>query len=287
MDAFLGLYDTVVSDRKLVGRANPIAWLIWAWEWLALRLADRILLDTEEHADWIAESYRLARRRLAVVPVGINESIWRPSPLPPPDRPFETVFWGTFIPLHGAEVVAKAAHLAEQQHPGETHWTVIGDGQTADRFQNMLQQYPAPNLSWHRGFFPIEELLESARRAHCCIGVMGTGGKSMRVIPYKVYQALAAGRPVITADTPAIRRVLVPGQGARLVPPGDAQALADAVIGLAKDRKYLEQLARRGHATFRERLSHTAVERALRTVLEDLGIPMQGNADHARSASVR
>jgi glycosyltransferase involved in cell wall biosynthesis len=49
------------------------------------------------------------------------------------------------------------------------------------------------------------------------------------VIPNKIFQTLAAGAPVITADTPAIRELLAEGPAVRLVEPGNPAALAAAV----------------------------------------------------------
>ena len=60
-----------------------------------------------------------------------------------------------------------------------------------------------------------------------CLGVFGTSPKSQRVIPNKVFDALAVGRPVVTADTPAVREVLTHGEKAWLCPPGDPDALAE------------------------------------------------------------
>ena len=54
------------------------------------------------------------------------------------------------------------------------------------------------------------------------------------MIPNKAFQALACGTPLVTADTPAARELLVDGESALLVPAGDPEALAAAVRRLAR-----------------------------------------------------
>jgi alpha-1,3-rhamnosyl/mannosyltransferase len=56
--------------------------------------------------------------------------------------------------------------------------------------------------------------------------------------------AMAAGTPVVAGDCGALREVL--GDAARLVPPGDADALADALSGLLDDPDQRLDLSRRG-----------------------------------------
>ena len=80
----------------------------------------------------------------------------------------------------------------------------------------------------NRTFFSLAELNREIREAHLCLGIFGVTPKALRVIPCKVYDSLAVGRPVVTADTPGARELLEDGRTAVLVPPGDAAALADA-----------------------------------------------------------
>ena len=59
--------------------------------------------------------------------------------------------------------------------------------------------------------------------------------KAAMVVPNKVYQAAAAGRPLVTRDGPALREVLEPGAHCLVCPPGDPDALAAAVARLLDD----------------------------------------------------
>ena len=58
-DAFLSLYDTEVHDRRRISAWNPKAWLLKCMDWLACKLADVILLDTEEHKAYFVRHYHV------------------------------------------------------------------------------------------------------------------------------------------------------------------------------------------------------------------------------------
>ncbi len=61
--------------------------------------------------------------------------------------------------------------------------------------------------------------------------------------PLKLFEYLTMGRPIIASDLPAIREVLAPDVSALLVPPGDADALAEAIARLAADPVLSARLA--------------------------------------------
>lgn len=68
------------------------------------------------------------------------------------------------------------------------------------------------------------------------------------VTPLKPIEAMAAGRPVIASDLPALREIVgVPGSGV-LVPPGDVSALAAAIAELASNQSERDAYGERGRA---------------------------------------
>jgi glycosyltransferase involved in cell wall biosynthesis len=88
------------------------------------------------------------------------------------------------------------------------------------------------------------------------------------VIPNKVFQALACGTPVVTADTPAARELLVDGESALLVPPEHPAELAAALGRLAADRELAADLAAGGLRAYRERASEDVLGRRWRALIE-------------------
>lgn len=71
------------------------------------------------------------------------------------------------------------------------------------------------------------------------------GGESFGVV---LLEGMAAGLPVVASDIPGYRAVLPPEAG-RLVPPGDARALAAALDGLLADAELRVRLGAAGRET--------------------------------------
>jgi glycosyltransferase involved in cell wall biosynthesis len=107
-------------------------------------------------------------------------------------------------------------------------FVLIGEGQLSRRLRELVSGAELDNVEL-AGTLPPWELRDRVVRSDVCLGVFGTSGKASRVVPNKVYDALAAGRPVVTQDSPAARELLTDGGDALLVPAGDAGALAAAL----------------------------------------------------------
>jgi len=230
-DAFLSLYDTVVDDRKLVGPKHPLAFLLYGWEWLACRAADVVMLDTAAHGRYFVDRFRLPPQKVRHVFVGAETDVFHPQP--PNEvtyRASRTVlFYGQFIPLHGIETVVRAACLTDESN---LDWIIIGRGQEAGKIRQLLDTLSPKRIRWIE-WVPYEELLDWIHKADVCLGIFGVSEKAARVIPNKVFQVLAAGKALVTRDSPAIRELLHDGDdNIRLIPPGDPTALAHAVADL-------------------------------------------------------
>ncbi|MEN1958827.1 glycosyltransferase [Luteimonas sp. MJ246] len=232
MDWFLSAYDTIVLDRRLVGPRHPLAWLVYAAEWVAVRLADAPFMDTAAHARRMETLFGLAPGRCGRVWVGVELAAFHPGGGRPAaatkahDTPTRVLFYGQFIPLHGIGTIIEAARILRDS---PVQWRIVGRGQEAGRIRAMLEEQPLERLAWD-DWIPYPELVTAIGAADICLGIFGSSDKAASVIPNKVFQILAAGRPLISRDSPAVRELPVAGlDDVRLVPHGDAVALAAAV----------------------------------------------------------
>ncbi|MDH4177731.1 MAG: glycosyltransferase family 4 protein [Thermoleophilia bacterium] len=253
----VSLHDTLVGDRGRFRRGTPAAAVLRHADRAAFRRADLVVADTAAHAAFFQEAFELPDERLAVVFVGAEDRLFRPGWQP--ERPFYALFVGKLIPLHGLETILEAARLAP-----EVPFRVIGSGQ----LEGMLGGRPE-NVQWVP-WVEYELLPAEYQAAGCALGIFGTGAKAARVIPNKAFQALACRCPLVTADTPGARELLTDGVDALLVPPGDPEALAQAVRRLAGDAALAEGLAAGGRATYEARASEAVLGAQWRALLEQV-----------------
>ncbi len=270
-DAFLSLYNTVVEDRRMLGRGNPLAWLLYGWEWLACRAARVVVLDTAAHAAYFAAQFGLRQEDVTDIPVGAEPEAFPPVAATPGGETLNVLFYGQFIALHGIATIVRAAQeaaRAAQEARGEAiHWTLIGTGQEAPRIRALLAEAPA-DVEWI-DWLEYGELGERIAGADICLGIFGDTDKAARVIPNKVFQILSAGAPLITRDSPAIRELLSPDlRGVYRAPPADAGALLDAVRRFAAERDSLPP--RPLHRDIRARIAPGAIGARILSVIEDV-----------------
>ena len=252
----VSLWDTWVSDRARFSSGSAAGRALARIDRAAFRSADLTVADTDQSAGFFADLARLPRERFAVCLVGAEERIFHP----PWSPSGSFLFVGKLIPLHGLETILAAARLAP-----ELTITVAGGGQ----LDSLLEARP-PNVEWVP-WIEYELLGDSYRAARCALGIFGTSPKAARVIPNKVFQAIACGTPVITADTPAARELLIDGESALLVPPGDPEALAAALRRAAEDRELLTRIAAGGREAYERHASEDVLGHRWREVIEGAG----------------
>lgn len=247
----VSLYDTFCQDRRLLRPGSATARLLWLLDRLACQAADLVLLDTAPHIDYFVREFRLPASKFRAVPVGADDRLFARQP-PRPRRdggPFEVLFIGKLIPLHGCETILRAAARL-REHP--IHFTIIGSGQQSALVRRLATEWGLTNVTLI-DWFDYQRLPEYYARADLCLGIFGDSAKASRVVPNKVFQALAVGRPVLSGDSPALRAMFDPGMEVWVCRLSDAEDLARQLLLLAGDASLCLRLATRGHEAFQKR----------------------------------
>jgi glycosyltransferase involved in cell wall biosynthesis len=245
-------YAPAVSEElpRLLGSAEPpsqrkLARLA-ARERRVWLQADGYVTLTAAHRDELAARFG-PRRNAAVVPDGTRLSAHRSYS---PRSPRETLvvgYAGHLYPWKGVDTLIEALMTAPSMR------AVIIGGQPGERDGARLQA-----LARERGVATRTEFTGwqrpadvAALLAQCDILVLPNVRSTISeryTSPLKLFEYLAAGRPIVASNLPALREVLTDGINAVLVEPGNAAALANALNGLANNPRLADRLARRAFA---------------------------------------
>jgi glycosyltransferase involved in cell wall biosynthesis len=155
-------------------------------------------------------------------------------------------------PLLLADILAGLRRLDER-------WqlTVCGDGPLRVALAARMRELGVEQVCELRGHVPARELRDIYRDSHALIHVSWTEG-----VPQVLFEAFAAGVPVVATDVGGVRDLVSRGDTALLVPPGNAEAAIAALRRLVDDPQLRTRLVRAGLQQARR---HT-IEAGSRTV---------------------
>lgn len=270
-DPLISSYDKQVHERKKFAADSARGRRLLTWERGLFALPDAVVADTHGHLEYFHQTLEVPRTKLLVIPVGAEEELFRAQPAPKrsAEEPLEILFFGTFIGLHGIEQVIEAIGL--YQGP-PVRWRLLGEGplraQCEARVAELKKRKSTLDIAFE-GWRPLAELPHRLAEADAFLGIFGTSAKALRVIPNKVYQGLALGRPIITAATAAFPDELRAGEDAGLFwcRPGDPADLAAAVGRLAARREELPTLCAAARSTFERCYSRPIIQQAVAEAL--------------------
>jgi glycosyltransferase involved in cell wall biosynthesis len=175
------------------------------------------------------------------------------------------LFYGTYIPLQGIDVIVAAAERLRADR--SIAFTLVGDGQERARIRALADTLALPNLTFVDRLLP-EQLALRIAAADICLGVFDAGIKAGQVVPNKVVQCAAMQKAIITRESPAVAREFQAGLSALLVRPADPAALAEAVASLARDAQRRAALGREARKVFDARFSQLAQTAGMRALLD-------------------
>jgi glycosyltransferase involved in cell wall biosynthesis len=236
-----------------------------------------VILDTRQHVDYFVETFGLPAAKFSALPVGCSDAIYAPQPYTPEDGPLRVLSYSSYLPLHGIDIILRAAAaLRTRDDVPALHFRLIGDGTLLPAMQRLAQELALDNVEFMPPVSQPQLAKEIAAADICLGGHFHDSCKAGRVIPGKIYQMLAVGRPVIAADTPANRELLTADTTALMVSPSSPEALADGIRRLAADGPLRARLAQAGRALYAARAAQPVITQQLEDVVRRMSVQADG-----------
>ena len=234
-------------------------------ERINLRAADRVVVVSNALRDQLVAA-GIGPGKIVVNPNGVDPAQFRPDVDGAAvrrrlgiDGSIVVGFSGTFGMWHGIPTLAEVLAPVAQARLA-VHWLLIGGGPLRRLVDAAVEQQGLADRVSTPGLVPHAEM--PTYLAACDILVSPHGrqadGGEFFGSPTKLFEYMAAGRPIVASAVGQIAETLVDEHSALLVPPEDAPALSTAIMRLVDDaclRLRLAQAARRAaedHHTWRQ-----------------------------------
>ena len=200
-----------------------------------------------------------ARPRVVVAPSGVRLNGAREYAPPPRTGPSTVAYAGHFYPWKGVDVLIEALALVPQAR-GLFIGGRSGDPDL-DRLRSLVGALCLTERVSFTGPVPPPDVGSLLARADVLVLPTVAAPYARYTSPLKLFEYMAAGRPIVASDLPALREVLDHGGTAILVAPGDPAALAAGVRSVLDDPATADRMAR---AAFRKVDDYSWARRAER-----------------------
>lgn len=248
--------------------------LIRASEWLEgflYRRADVVVVNSPGFLEHVR---RRGARRVELVPNGADPRMFDPHDTGLAFRrahDLEGRFVALYAGAHGLSndlgVLLQAA--ASLQDDPEIVIALLGAGKEK---QTLMAQAQAGGLDNVRFLPPVSktDMPAALAAADACIAILKPIPLYATVYPNKVFDYMAAGRPVLLAIDGVIRQVVEQGRAGIFVPPGDPQAMAQAIRELKDDPLRRVEIGARGRRYIEDHFDRAELTERLAELMEKM-----------------
>lgn len=186
-----------------------------------------------------------------IIPNGVDVDRFRPDVLPfaefRRDGVINLLFVGRLDPRKGVDRLIAAMPLILERTGGRVQLLIVGDSYLRPRLEASVAASARDHVRF-LGHVPSSDLPRWYATGDIFVSP-ASGNESFGIV---LIEAMASGRAVVASDIPGYRSVINPGENAVAVPPGDVQALAEAIAALALDPDRRRRLGCRGHERAQE-----------------------------------
>lgn len=253
---------------------NP--WVIRFARWLEgflYRHADRVVVNSPGFIEHVA-ARGADRERIHLVPNGVEVADFDPEATGEgwvreigldPARHHLVIYTGAHGIPNDLDVVLDAA--ARLRRRDDARFVFVGGGRDKDRLVARAHSIRLDNVVF---VDPVakDRMPEVLAAATVCVAHLKPIPLFDTTYPNKVFDYMAAGRPTVLGIDGVIRQVVEEAEGGVPVPPGDAEAMADAVATYLDDPAAAAEAGRRARAHVARHFDRRDHAETLRRVLE-------------------
>jgi len=251
------IYNGFADEQGILRRNSALGVAIKSVESLCYRLCDMVFADTPFQYEHLKNDFGISAKKLRVLPIGADDTGYKYTPYTNTKaKKVHVVYYGLYSPVHGVEHIVEAANILRNDK--SISFSFVGQGNTYEENYKRIKALKLNNIKFYHDV-PQSEHLPVMQSSDIFLGFLQKHPSVDRIIPNKVYQGLALGRVVLTAEAPVTKSMFKHKKDMYLVRPADPQALADAILELKNNPTLRTSIAKNGHKLYREKFTPKAV----------------------------
>ena len=251
---------------------NPLLIRISYWlESFLYRHADEIIVNSP---GFIANITSKGARQVSLVPNGADPRMFEPDDsgeIFRREHQLEDKIVFLYAGAHGMsndlDVILEASQRLKRRP--EIAFVLVGDGKEKPRLMQKAVDMDLTNLVFLPPY-PKLEMTKVLAAADACIAILKPIPMYATVYPNKVFDYMAAGKPVLLAIDGVIRDVVEEVNAGIPVTPGNAVELAEAACSLADQPDLRHQMGRNGRAYIERSFDRVVLARQLEAIMQNL-----------------
>ncbi len=246
-DFFISNYDTYVYDREKITNKNPRAWWKYFQDWFNFRFSKYLLSDTQAHFEYWEKLFGKFNGKHFVLPVLAEKEIYYPLQNDRKNEIVRILFYGSFIPLHGIDIILNAFNLIEKNNI-DFEARIVGKGQMYNKMKELYNHLQLKNVIMNGEFVDEKELGDLIREYDIVLGIFGNSKKAKSVIPNKVYQSTACKKCTVTMKSEVLDEFY--RKEDLITCDNTPQSLSETLIDLINNKNKIKKIAENGLKNF-------------------------------------
>jgi glycosyltransferase involved in cell wall biosynthesis len=237
------------------------------------RACNHIVVVTAAFKQELVAKWRVRGDKVSLVENGVETDLFSPDVSGDEvkrglglEGKFVVSYIGTLGLAHGLQAVLKAATELQSTLP-DIQFLFVGEGADKDRLTSLVSELDLTNVRFVPQQ-PRQKIPSIIRASDLCLVLLRKANVFETVIPTKMLEFMACGRPVILGVDGQARHIIEAAQAGLFVEPENATALARAVTKLYRDPQLCKTLGHNGRQYIVENLSRKQTAKIYLDVLE-------------------
>lgn len=180
---------------------------------------------------------------------------------------FVAAYIGTHGMAHGLDTVLRAAKLLEKEK--NIHFLLVGDGANRDALLQEKERLGLTNVTM-LGQQPKEKMPLFLAAADACLVLLIKSELFKTVLPSKIFEAMATGRPIVLGVEGESQELVEEGHCGLCIEPENEAALAQAMLDLAANPKLRADLGANGQVFVARRFNREVLAQEYLDILKQV-----------------